>query len=362
MPTEPDDEEDKVSNSITIWTFSAHQPPCRRPPRVFSRAIGYGVCREPACTLGASLSPGRAPCRALWSRSKSPELTSHHGIAFRPARASPDNRNPYFTFFWFTEPHGNNIRFKLPRSYSHGHFYACVDILLMRVRAVCAAFAGTYVCAGLCICVLQPNTSSFCFCFALPAADVSCHVCITPSLKLLSSLLCGGHGTTAVAHQVLPFVMATDGTSVCACACHVPNRNEHIISREVQGCCAGSRATQPPVYVLGISKATAQPPLQQKRCNSSTTAPALHTLTFVTATMLLCSLMYAVFTRVFIHALNHDHVNFFPRTYTISKSNTRRRTSSYHTAVYKYSTGHLIRNKKAVPGLISCFENGCLLY
>ena len=42
-------------------------------------------------------------------------------------------------------------------------------------------------------------------------------VCITPSLKLSSSLLCGSQGTTAVTHQALPAVTATDGASVCAC-------------------------------------------------------------------------------------------------------------------------------------------------
>ena len=34
--------------------------------------------------------------------------------------------------------------------------------------------------------------------------------------QLSSSLLCGSDGTTAVAHQALPFVTATDGASVCA--------------------------------------------------------------------------------------------------------------------------------------------------
>ena len=70
-------------------------------------------------------------------------------------------------------------------------------------------------------------------------------VCITPSRKLSRSLLWGSHGTTAVAHQALPYVTAKDSASVCARARarHVSYRNEHIISREVQGCCAGRRAT-----------------------------------------------------------------------------------------------------------------------
>ena len=40
------------------------------------------------------------------------------------------------------------------------------------------------------------------------------HVCTTPSLKLPSSLLCGSHGTTAVAHRALPFC---DGHGRCIC-------------------------------------------------------------------------------------------------------------------------------------------------
>ena len=34
------------------------------------------------------------------------------------------------------------------------------------------------------------------------------HVCITPSLRLSSSLLCGSHCATAVAHQALPLMTA----------------------------------------------------------------------------------------------------------------------------------------------------------
>ena len=47
-----------------------------------------------------------------------------------------------------------------------------------------------------------------------------CCCCIAPSLQLSSPLLCGSHGTTAVAYQTLLFVTTTDGASVCACVCH----------------------------------------------------------------------------------------------------------------------------------------------
>ena len=63
---------------------------------------------------------------------------------------------------------------------------------------------------------LNPHNLGF-----FPLALLLYHVCITPSHKLSSSLLCASHGTTAVAHQALPFVTATDGASLCTCACHV---------------------------------------------------------------------------------------------------------------------------------------------
>ena len=47
--------------------------------------------------------------------------------------------------------------------------------------------------------------------------DSLCGRCITPPLQLSSSLLCGGHGTTTVAHQAFPFVAVTDGASGCPC-------------------------------------------------------------------------------------------------------------------------------------------------
>ena len=50
------------------------------------------------------------------------------------------------------------------------------------------------------------------------------------------SLICGSHGTTAVTHQALPVVTATDGASVGVRVCatlpvDLVNRNRHIISR-----------------------------------------------------------------------------------------------------------------------------------
>ena len=158
------------------------------------------------------------------------------------------------------------------------------------------------------------------------------HVCIAPSLKLLTSLLCGSQDTTAVAHQVLPFVTATDGASVCACPCHVFYRNEHI--NKLKGGARMLRIGQDdvnPHLLAGFQKHTRS---HSYNNSSGTTAvqkaPALQTLVFVTATVLLCSHVCAVFTRKYLYI--HSIIShLFPRTSL--KSNTCRRTSSCRIAV-----------------------------
>ena len=62
---------------------------------------------------------------------------------------------------------------------------------------------------------------------------------ITPSHKLSSSLLCDSHGTSAVAHQALPVVTATDGASLSVRVCAMfpvalRIKNEDVISRAGQ--------------------------------------------------------------------------------------------------------------------------------
>ena len=52
-------------------------------PLAFSRALGCGARRVAACTLGASLGPGRGPWRVLCAFKVTRELASNHGIAFR---------------------------------------------------------------------------------------------------------------------------------------------------------------------------------------------------------------------------------------------------------------------------------------
>ena len=137
------------------------------------------------------------------------------------------------------------------------------------------------------------------------------HVCITPSLKLSSNILRGSHGTSAVAHQALPFVAATGGASVCVPVgamflvmflVDLGNRNEHTFSREI----AQGAGRYKPTLPRGFKKTTAQPRStlqeQQRYNSSSTTAPAPQTMAFVTATVLLSS--YVVCSvRQEIHAI-----------------------------------------------------------
>ena len=49
----------------TKCTFFARLHALLGRPRVVSRAVGCGTRKGAACTPGASLGPGRAPCRAL---------------------------------------------------------------------------------------------------------------------------------------------------------------------------------------------------------------------------------------------------------------------------------------------------------
>ena len=72
------------------------------------------------------------------------------------------------------------------------------------------------------------------------------HVCITPYLKLSSSLLGGSHDTTAVVHQALRFLWPPRTMHLFGCVCAVfpvepGNRNNHM---------------QPDInrHLLGISK------------------------------------------------------------------------------------------------------------
>ena len=97
-----------------------------------------------------------------------------------------------------------------------------------------------------------------------------------------SSLLCGSNGTTAGAHQPLPFVAATDSDSVYVrvrvghVSCR-PTKQERRHSRKIGpvelDAAQGGRATQKNPDFLGVLEAAARYDGQQ-RYNSRTTAAA----------------------------------------------------------------------------------------
>ena len=103
------------------------------------------------------------------------------------------------------------------------HYYAC---------AVCVVRVGVCSCVRVCAFVCWNPTFQLLYLLSLPAATVTYYVvCITPSLQLSSSLLCDSPRTTAVAHQALPFVTATDGASACACVhvlCFLRGRTRNL--------------------------------------------------------------------------------------------------------------------------------------
>ena len=93
--------------------------------------------------------------------------------------------------------------------------------LRMRMCAVYVLRVDVCACVRVCAFVCwHPTFQLFDFFCSGCCCCCTYHVvCITPAVKFSSSLSCGSHGTTAVAHQVLPVVTATDGASSCACVC-----------------------------------------------------------------------------------------------------------------------------------------------
>ena len=131
------------------------------------------------------------------------------------------------------------------------NIYFCVCVCVcpcVRVSAhVCAETRNRFVCYGICVLSMHATSSVASHREAERHSPFVTwtiyHTCITPSFKLLSSLLFDSHGTTAVAHHALLFVTGTDGASVCACVMlpvDVGNRNEHVVQLIIR-CSAGGR-------------------------------------------------------------------------------------------------------------------------
>ena len=141
-------------------------------PRVFSRALGRGAHRTPACTprCKCGTRPGSV-ARALGLQ-MSRNLASNHGIAFRQARAPPGPCQPQkchvFSFFFSPSPllflkyHGYRQRLG-----SHGTTTAALPsfslcdsherCFCLWVRARVRVIVGSY---SACACVIVGSYSS----------------------------------------------------------------------------------------------------------------------------------------------------------------------------------------------------------
>ena len=103
---------------------------------------------------------------ACSGRSKSRNLASNRGVAFREARAEQDNGKPTCQLFCSDKPRQNNTRFKLsPFLQRRTLLCVCGHCLCVCVLRMC------YVCAGLvCVFVLEPHMSACFFALLLAAA------------------------------------------------------------------------------------------------------------------------------------------------------------------------------------------------
>ena len=97
--------------------FFLHSHAFLRRAWVFSRALGCGARRRPACTPRRNLwVPGglRSACSG---RSKLRNMARNHGVAFRGARAEQDNGKPTCQLFFSTavkalslwQPHNSSL-------------------------------------------------------------------------------------------------------------------------------------------------------------------------------------------------------------------------------------------------------------
>ena len=163
-----------------------------RRPCVFSRALVCGHAGETPVYHGASLGPGRAPWRVLWTFKVA--KSGNHGVAFRGARAEQGNGKP--TCQLFCSPAVKAHYFVAATVCNSSHtsrlcgpllFIICVCRHCLRVCAVCG-------CVRVCVFVCwSPTFQLFAF-FALFAAAVaasavvSCLYHTVPQALKLSTL------------------------------------------------------------------------------------------------------------------------------------------------------------------------------
>ena len=110
---------------LCINVFFQHVHAFLRCPWVFSRALGCKARRGARLYTTAQVwVPGRLR-GACSGRSKSRNLASNHGVAFRRAKAEQDNGKP--TAAVVERSNTVTIASIFPRSYIYGHNYARLD-------------------------------------------------------------------------------------------------------------------------------------------------------------------------------------------------------------------------------------------
>ena len=134
---------------VPILCFFSKCSPLLFRPRSFLALSAAAHAEGPRVHYGASLAPGRAPWRVLWTF-KAAQAGSFHWIAFRRARAKQAHENPHLSFFIFsplfrsaavqqpskaTQPRYNSTR--------ASSFSLCDN----HVRCFCVR-----VCARVCVC------------------------------------------------------------------------------------------------------------------------------------------------------------------------------------------------------------------
>ena len=200
------------------------------------------------------------------------------------------------------------------------------------MRVCCVCYLYVCVCADLCMCVLETHISALFVFFALLAAAVSrLYYTVPQALKLY-----GIHFVaTAVQQQSHIKLFPCDGHGRCICVrvramfhADQVNRNNKKSQERCQS-------------MLRMGQGVTNPHFLPRDCNSNraatatTTAPALQPLAFVAshgALVFILCVQVLTSRYLYMHS-NHHHLYSHPRS--TFQSNTRRRTSSCHTAVHQ---------------------------
>ena len=172
------------------------------PVGLFSRSQLWGTQGGHLYTTTQVLGPGRAPWRVLW-RSKSRNLARNHGVAFRGARAEQDDGKRTCQLFVCSTVVKALYLAAMVQEQSHVKFVwtTAMRVWTLHTRVFCVLWY-VCVCVGACGFVYWCAGTFSLLLFALSACCCCCRIMPSVSHRPSRSLVCGSHGTTAVAQQV----------------------------------------------------------------------------------------------------------------------------------------------------------------